>query len=72
MNSSNYTNWVPEMIIVLAWPNIFITKWGFLGKVKSHEVRSTGKKDATIELMHYFGAYLRKQAWLIFLFDGIN
>ena len=27
---------------------------------------------AIIELVLYFGANLRKQAWLIFLFDGMS
>ena len=37
LNSSNYTLCVPE-IIVLAWPNIFTSKRGFLGKVKVTEL----------------------------------
>ena len=36
LNSSNYTQCAPETIFVLAWPNIFISKRGFLRKVKGH------------------------------------
>ena len=32
-----------ETIIVLAWPDIFTSKLDFLGKVKGHGVRFTGK-----------------------------
>ena len=41
---------------------------------KSERSRSSvyRKMAAIIELMRYYGAYLRKQAWLIFLFDGMN
>ena len=54
---------------MLAWPNIFTSKRGFLGKVKSQGVMSTA---AIIDLMLYSGGDLQKQAWLIFLFDGMN
>ena len=46
---------------MLAWPNIFTSKQGFLGKVKGQGVRSTA---AIIELMQYSGADLQKQAGL--------
>ena len=41
---------------------------------KSERSRSSGRRKmaAIIELIRYFGAYLPKQAWLIFLFDGMN
>ena len=69
---SNYPHCVPETIIVLAWPNIFISKHGFLGKSERPRSSVHPKMAAIIELMRYSGAYLRKQAWLIFLFDGMN